>query len=108
MNQPMLAATIATIVPARNALTMYGYASVLRTSSTTFHVSRTLASTSNPAPLVGNMTVAVMEIGVIGRGLGMTDDDESPIRRLHGSEGRGCRAARRAAGATDGARAPAR
>ena len=70
---------IATIVPARNALTMKWNASALRTSSTRFHVSRPLASASNVPASVSSMAVAVVQVGVEGRGLGMPDDDEAPV-----------------------------
>src|SRR5690242_6663027 len=73
MNQPATAATTATTVPARSALSMKWKASALRTSSTMFGVSRTAASV--------NMAV-VVHLGVIGRGFGVADDDELTVARL--------------------------
>src|SRR5690242_17697882 len=91
MNQPIPAATTAMIVPARNAFTMKWNASAFRTSSTRFHVSRTFTS-------VRSMTVTVVHLGVIGRGLRMSDDDEAPVRRVQHLDGRSVEAAQRLGG----------
>src|SRR5258708_39077998 len=76
MNQPTTAATTATIVPARSALSMKWNASALRTSSTRFGVSRTVASMSMAVPVV------VVHLGAVRRRFGVTDDDALPRRRL--------------------------
>src|SRR5207247_1247959 len=80
MNQPTAAAMIATIVPARIALSMKWNASSLRTSSTRFHVSRTVVPPRSMS--VSGMTAPVVQVGVVRRGLGMADDHEPSVGGL--------------------------
>src|SRR4051812_19689740 len=91
MNHPIAAATMATIVPARNALTMKWNASALRTSSTTFQVSLTSAPVeSTPA----SVSMAV-QIGVVRRGLGVTDDHQPSVGSMEHLDRRAVEAAQR-------------
>src|SRR5262245_14550240 len=70
MNQPVAAASTATIVPARYALTMNGRDHMSWTSAMRFHEK----AGSLIAPARSSVPVAV-----VGRRLRLSDDDEPPV-----------------------------
>ena len=71
MNQPMTAATTATIVPARNAFTMKWNSRRRRTSSRRFHVK----------PLSA-MVIRTPPASVMGVDVGLSDHDEPAVGRF--------------------------
>src|ERR1700730_13985715 len=105
MTQPISPATIATMVPARNAFTMKWNSNICRTSRARSH--------DKPEPLsVMAMRVdASIQVRVIGRGFGLSDHDETSIRGVQHLDRRPVqpaqRRARNALGRSTGNRAAA-
>src|ERR1700704_4311906 len=77
MNQPMIAATIATMVPARYALTMKWNSRSRRTSSTTFQL-RPGSATAITSVVDVHATTRV-EVRVVAGGFGLADHDETTV-----------------------------
>src|SRR4051794_36196562 len=89
MNHPMTPEVIPTTVPARSAFTMNGKSKSWRTSRARSHVS--FGSVAAP-------TSVLVPVVVVGRRLGLADDDEPAIRRGEHLDAGAVEAAERLAG----------